>query len=617
MRWVRCFLLVIAGTALASCRLAFETQGTGFIYAETAAQVYRNGRVLEINEDFDERFHAIPFPGRQFARWHFLCANTYAACPLQVGQNLWARDQQFPLRAEFTDHYAGPLKLVDFDLWWYPQSREWRMPANSVAIAGIPDLDEARFFMATIDRKRVIPGTLRGGDYVFPLARSDDPDDFWPFISARDRDGLIASASIDLRFQELAAAELHPYNSTSRWAEVLHDCAAPQGLFDLCNFDTLPFIGGTTDTLAVTDIMQRTLVSHAWMGKRLREVLLELPPELLQMFRSVTSVVISSEIRPSFYSPATGAIYLDPDDLWLTPTERRSISSEPDYREEYGSVFRFFPFWLYVEGRTEAWIPSAEWPDGVERSVADILRPMATLLIHELTHANDSVPAAQLVHTTGNATPLDMFSRVYDFSPSAQLAATYPLASALLYELADSLYYGAAPGSNLLQLTARDVGLEFGSEYANDLYAFSSRAEDTAMLVEEVLSNHFFGIERIVAFVDDPGSDYRPTCDDYTLRWGRRNRVFDPAIKQRARLVMADILDDSDLSAYLDDTPAQQALTAGQGLCDYFDLRTFDSASRGQSLPLPQRVARQREQVSHHRNIQQVLEGRHKVHSEQ
>ena len=73
------------------------------------------------------------------------------------------------------------------------------------------------------------------------------------------------------------------------------------------------------DTDIDTDaIMQRLVVSHDWMGQRFKEVLDILPAEILQLMSGVTAVVIDDDIRPSYYTNWTGAIYLDPANLWLT-----------------------------------------------------------------------------------------------------------------------------------------------------------------------------------------------------------------------------------------------------------------------------------------------------------
>ncbi len=617
MRWIRIFLILTALPFLASCRLELQTQGAGLILGENSRQLYRKGHVLDINEDFDEQFQPIPAPGRSFLRWHTLCENVNGACEVVLRREAWEQDVDVTLTAQFRPNYNGPLRLLDYDLWWYPQSREFGLPVDSLLISGLAPSGPVEVFMASQDMRRVIRARRRGDEYRFPLNENDDREDFWPFITARDSEGNIASVSVDFDMAEFDGTPLQAHNASSPWANVLARCATANSPFEVCPFQKLPLLGTRTEIPDVTDIMMRTVVSHPWMGRRFREVLQEMPPEMLKMFRSVSAVVISSEVRPSFYLTATGAIYLDPDDLWLTPAERASISTEPDYREEYASVFALSPFWLYMQGDTEAWIPSGEWPANSQRRIEDILLPMATLLLHELTHAADGIPAEFLHQAVGTYTPLEISNRIYNYTPTNQLYGSYPLYSRLMYDLAASLFYGEEASIEILSLSARDAGLEFSNHAANDLYAYASGWEDTAMLVEEVLSHHFFGVERIVAFLDDPGDREDLDCNDFVLRWGDRNRVFKSTVRQRAELVLRQVLDEADLSTYLDNAPRHRGLRAGSGVCDYFDVLGFDESVRGRSVSIPQRVTEQLQRSRLHGDIRSGFESiRRKQHAD-
>ncbi len=60
-----------------------------------------------------------------------------------------------------------------------------------------------------------------------------------------------------------------------------------------------------------------------------------LPSDIKKAFWSVTAIVISRDIIPSYYDSATGAIYLDPRYFWLTPSEAETIIPSNDYRDEY------------------------------------------------------------------------------------------------------------------------------------------------------------------------------------------------------------------------------------------------------------------------------------------
>jgi hypothetical protein len=68
--------------------------------------------------------------------------------------------------------------------------------------------------------------------------------------------------------------------------------------FQLCKLATLPLIGQAEPEPTVEDVLARTVVSHAWMGRRFEQVLRALPARLLKLFRSTTAVVIGADFRP-------------------------------------------------------------------------------------------------------------------------------------------------------------------------------------------------------------------------------------------------------------------------------------------------------------------------------
>ena len=73
-----------------------------------------------------------------------------------------------------------------------------------------------------------------------------------------------------------------------------------------------------------------------------------MPSYLLPLFRSIRAVVIANDIRPAYYSASRGAIYLDPDFVWLTPEEGAVVSDEPDYRSKFGVDLQYRFHWRLV-----------------------------------------------------------------------------------------------------------------------------------------------------------------------------------------------------------------------------------------------------------------------------
>lgn len=551
-----------------------EIQGKGFVFAEASQQVYRNGQVIEIEGDFEETFWPVPAPGSSFTAWGDVCANLGdVACELKLPASLTSRDDEVPLEARFRKRYGGPLTLLDYDLYWSRISRTLSIPASSLELVGADPDDAPRLFLAPPGRQQILPGRLRGSDYEFRLPANSPylPEDFWLFVSARDTRGVVATVGYDFGVREyVSPAGLRPHNSDSPWAKVLVDCVTASDPFNLCSMARLPYLGSVKDRPTVADILDRTVVSHPWMGRRFAQVLRQMPPRLLRMFSSVTAVVISSDIRPAIFSVVTGAVYLDPQDLWLTPAERATVDWTADYRSEFGNALQFTHTAFYLEGNQPAWYLTDEYAEGETRTIADIERPMAWLLFHELTHAGDAVPPARLPAANSRENPLEVFIARERDTASNLLENTYPLGSRLMKKLGGVLYRGNNPDNEILALTAHQAGLEFAADSANAMYAYATPREDTASLVEEVLMNFFYGVDKLEAFLDEPGGA-EPGCDDYILRWGSLRRVAKPSIRERARLVLGTVLDEADVSAYLGALPPAVSLRAGVGLCQAID----------------------------------------------
>lgn len=571
--WFRVLVLLPLVT-LSACRMPVIVNGNGFVFAQEAQEIYKSGYVFEINEDFNENFWPVPAPGNYFKGWDRICKGEgNIPCSLTLEEDLWSNDDEVPLEASFGKNYQGPLTLINYDLYWLEADRTLSIPASTVIIEGMKPGGSPRLFLAPSNKRLILPGKLTSGEYVFklPISSPYEPGELWLFASATDSEGTVATVGYDFGLSEyLSADKLQPYKTESPWAPVLVDCATADDPFNLCSMNTLPYLGSLSQSPAVSDIMDRTVVSHTWMGKRFAQVLREMPKDLLKMFRGVTAVVISSDIRPAFFTAVTGAIYLDPQDLWLTPPERESIDWTPDYRSEFGSALSIMSISDYLDGNEFAWGLSSDYPEGAFRTVADIERPLAWLLSHELSHANDAVPPASLPPASGPENALDIFTARESESPSTTLGNTYPLSSSLLHRLGGVLFHGDIPSVDIVALSAAEAGLEFEQDSANAMYAYSTQREDTASLVEEVLMRHFYGVDKMEAFVDIPGSD-EPACDDFTLRWGSINRASTPRIKERARLVLSSILDEADVSHYLDSVPESTQLETNIGLCSSLD----------------------------------------------
>ncbi len=336
--------------------------------------------------------------------------------------------------------------------------------------------------------------------------------------------------------------------ANSSYADDLPTCAVVDSSADSCSLQTVPLLGMETDSPTIDDVMSRVVVSHAWMGVRFREALEQLPAEMLPLFKSITIIAIADNIRPSSYRTLTGAIYLDPNRLWLSNAEKDTIDKTPDYRSDFGSELQFVSLWRYIKDGDYAW---ERFPlDGTEtRALDDIIWPLAALLFHELAHAGDFFPPADIGFIDPDQSVVDAAQEQPDRRVSSRLTDQQPLNSDLLKGVGLVLFRGHNADSDELALTAEQVGQEFEIDGANDDYSYSSKFEDVAMLFEEVMMKYYFDIDRELAYTNQPEDP--ELCNNFIIGWGSRHRTGIPLVKSRAELVVQQLLNRDDVSEYI------------------------------------------------------------------
>lgn len=384
-----------------------------------------------------------------------------------------------------------------------------------------------------------------------------------------------------------------PYRADGPYAGILARCASAQSSRQSCRLGDLPPLGLESSNPTVDDIMNRVVVSHRWMGTRMEELLHALPEDIHLLMRGVTAVVIGSEIRPSYYWSMTGAIYLDPASLWITHQERDTISRKQDYRAGFSEPMAFRSFWRYTLGDSPAYRHQG-LDSPLERSLDDILLPMASLLFHELAHANDFFPPHAYHLVSSDQRFVEAASALAPQRLSTDLTVNMGLQSDEMYHLAGILFRGNTPSTADTQITAAQVGEFFVDDQASDDYAYSSQYEDLAMLFEEAMMKLHFGIDRDMAFVTPPSDTAIAGCNDYRIGWGVRNRVGDHLVSARAAWATQALLPESDYSEFFEQLPPPQALGRGQGWCASIRLgapnyqRGLQPLSAPQPLPLDQ-----------------------------
>ena len=377
------------------------------------------------------------------------------------------------------------------------------------------------------------------------------------------------------------AALFAPYDPFARHAPKLADCAFRSRPQPPCALVELPVIGQENPDPVVDTVMGRVLATDPWMSARVREILSALPEQDLWLFRPITAVVVGRDIRPSFYSPYTGAIYLDPADLWISEQERAVISQAPDFRSAYGLELQFRTPWRYVKDRRYA----SRGFSG-PRTLQEVVYIAADLFYHELAHANDFLRPTRMAsllpyQTIAEAT----LSSTNPRTVNAELVAQRPLRSPLLYHLAAVRFLGAPLLPADRTYTPELVGAGFAAEAANDFYNYASVAEDVAMLFEEVMMLRRFGIQRDVAVTNVPSLP-NPTSADYLVVWGQRGRLGDPAVRERARLVADGVFPEGVLGPFLAGVPPPVPMQTGRS---WLDNLALDSSGRVAAMTLDER----------------------------
>lgn len=336
--------------------------------------------------------------------------------------------------------------------------------------------------------------------------------------------------------------DLHPYQQSSDSA-VLKKCVKATAAFS-CTLLELPFIGQKTKTPSEKDILNRVIVSHNWMGDRFKKILAKLPDDIKLLLRSVTAIVIDDDIRPSFYTINTGAIYLDPASFWLTNSEKDDIGKETDFRSSFGNDLSFLEFWVYTKNYQRAYgTNKGTLYNTIERTLDDITLPLAHLLYHELAHANDFAPFDDIQGFDKTDNIYNTLFRHLDNGHvlAKKLNQDTPLNSATLASLAKVRFRGETATAEQKQLAADYIGALFSADGAVVHYSYNSIYEDVANLFATAMMKYHYNINIDHAFIY-PTNMTPAKCSDYIVGWGTRNRMANPLVINRTKYVVEHIL---------------------------------------------------------------------------
>lgn len=352
--------------------------------------------------------------------------------------------------------------------------------------------------------------------------------------------------------------EMHAYRPGSAYANALESCVYNNTLDNSCSFANLPLIGKVNSNPTVENVLDRLLVSHDWMGDRFKEYLETsvAAQDMLLLLKGVTAVVISYEVRPSFYWSATGAIYLDANNFWVYPEERDTLNDQPDFRSNFGNDLQFIMPWRYVRNG-QNYLNRGSYPveQRLSRSFEDVEADITWLMYHELAHANDFFPPSTHAGMATNTSPL-AFSNSNP-PTSNTFSQIYPLLSQELVNLAQVSFRGETANNTQKAYQASDIQQFFEPDSAAMYYSFSTTREDYATLFERFMMAYRFGAESDVAVLS------RVNNPEFVVTWGQRHRINDPKLIERTKYTVENILPSLDADAIQATFNSPQLMTPG------------------------------------------------------
>ena len=386
-------------------------------------------------------------------------------------------------------------------------------------------------------------------------------------VLIENKENIPSNALFDER-----VSDVFSYNINSPYKSQLEKCIYNSSVTSsgICTLNELPLIAHDTITPSVNDIMDRVLVSHQWMGDRFKAFLetYDTYGDLKNLLRATTAIVISYDIRPSFYWAATGAIYLDADNFWLTPEERDTLNEAPDFRADFGAELQFAIPWRYIKNNDYLSTYITE-DTRTHREPEDAAFDVLSLMYHELAHANDFFPKSSWFS-------LDKTQQIYKTIPeetqSDLLQNIHPLNGNEMLALAQVRYQGQEATNIEKSYMPEDITQFFSLEKAPQFYNYSSIREDYAMLFDGFMMKARYNIDRDVAITNQPSGD-NVSSEDYIVNWGQRGRLSEATIKPRVLYVTQRVLPEFvDTENILNNLPTPIIMEPGKSWIDNLDI---------------------------------------------
>lgn len=367
----------------------------------------------------------------------------------------------------------------------------------------------------------------------------------------------------------IATEDVYSFNADSPYKTALEACIYTNTLNDTCQFGTLPLIGQQTVSPTIDDILDRTLVSHHWMGQRFRQYLEQsvAGPDMLKLLRGVTGVVISYDVRPSFYWAATGAIYLDARNFWVTPQERDTLNEVPDFRSNFGNVLEFRVAWRYIKDNAP-YMPGESFSSAAReiRTFEALEADISWLMYHELGHANDFFPFDVWAGLSNSDDPLSFFRN--NGTNSDIMINSFPLSSSEMKGLAQVSFAGETATAIQRNYFADDIETFFAPDIASSYYSYLNEREDFATLFERFMMQYRLGASADVGIYNTENNN------EVLITWGQRDRFNLPSIQSRTRFTVSNILPElGNIASLQASLPEPISLRRNVSWFDNIDLR--------------------------------------------
>ncbi|MFT6267627.1 MAG: hypothetical protein ACJAVV_000425 [Alphaproteobacteria bacterium] len=379
----------------------------------------------------------------------------------------------------------------------------------------------------------------------------------------------------------IISEDMYAYRANSPFKNALERCVYNNYIPNppACTFQDLPLIGMQTRTPSVEDVLNRTLVSHAWMGDRFADYLQNSAAglDMLNLLRGVTAVIISYDVRPSFYWVATGAIYLDANSFWQSPAERDTLNDQPDFRSDFGSDLQFSVFWRYTKDNDYYPKPRIDKQGRAQRDFSDVEASISWLMYHELAHANDFFSPDSWSAINTNTTPLAYFQN--NGTSSDILSVTLPLRSSEMHSLAQVRFDNQTPTTIERNYAGTDVEGFFTPDIAASFYSYFTEREDFATLVERYMMLYRLDAEADLAIIDG-----RTSSDEPLVVWGQRNRISESSLEDRTVYALSRVYPElDDVRVVLRSLPVPVLMAPNLGWFENLEISPEDTNPFGNS----------------------------------